>query len=508
MKQTPKLSKSRIQSGRQCHKRLWLELHQPKTVAWTESAQARMVEGTRFGEIARDLLGGGVLIEADHMHVHEALSDTAAALERPAESVPMLFEPAFLHEDVRVRVDAFERHRDYDVLVEVKSTTSVKEEHLWDCAIQTWVARGAGRNVTRIMHGHINNQFVYRVEGDYRGLLKQVDITSGVEPLLPAIPDIVEELKRVAAAPMPAISTGSHCSEPYPCPFLDHCRSMEPAGPEFPIDLLPRAGALIDRLAAAGYRDLREVPVDELTNATHRRVAEATRSGSTFVSDELPDILDAIPYPRYYVDFETISFVVPRWFGTRPFQQLPFQFSCHVEKRDGTLRHEAFLDVTGDSPLHGFVENLLRVLKSRGAVLVWSQGFEGACLRELAEMFPQHAPALLAIIERMVDLLPIYRNHYYHRDMQGSWSIKAVLPTIAPDLDYADLGVGDGSTAQAAYREAVDTETSTERRAELRDQLLAYCERDTLAMVRLANWRPRTCRAYPRSATPKSGKRV
>lgn len=508
MKQTPKLSKSRIQSGRQCHKRLWLELHQPKTVAWTESAQARMVEGTRFGEIARDLLGGGVLIEADHMHVHEALSDTAAALERPAESVPMLFEPAFLHEDVRVRVDAFERHRDYDVLVEVKSTTSVKEEHLWDCAIQTWVARGAGRNVTRIMHGHINNQFVYRVEGDYRGLLKQVDITSGVEPLLPAIPDIVEELKRVAAAPMPAISTGSHCSEPYPCPFLDHCRSMEPAGPEFPIDLLPRAWALIDRLAAAGYRDLREVPVDELTNATHRRVAEATRSGSTFVSDELPDILDAIPYPRYYVDFETISFVVPRWFGTRPFQQLPFQFSCHVEERDGTLRHEAFLDVTGDSPLHGFVENLLRVLKSRGAVLVWSQGFEGARLRELAEMFPQHAPALLAIIERMVDLLPIYRNHYYHRDMQGSWSIKAVLPTIAPDLDYADLGVGDGSAAQAAYREAVDTETSPERRAELRDQLLAYCERDTLAMVRLANWRPRTCRAYPRSATPKSGKRV
>lgn len=485
-----RLSKSRIQSGRQCHKRLWLELHQPRASAWTASAQTRLDEGTRFGEVARDLLGGGVLIEADHLHVREALAETAMLLSRPASAVQMLFEAAFSHDGVRVRVDGFERHDDHDTLIEVKSTTSVKSEHLWDCAIQTWVARGAGRNVTRILHGHVDNQFVYRVEGDYHGLLKLVDITAEVDALLPSIPGIVAELKRVAADPMPAITTGRRCFEPYECPFLAHCRATEPAGPEFPIDLLPRAGALIERLAAAGYRDLRKVPAEEFNSATHLRVADVTRTGSTFVSADLPGILGAIPYPRYYLDFETITFVVPRWLGTRPFQQLPFQFSCHIETHDGAIRHDAFLDVSDGSPLQKFVEKLLRVVVGRGPVLVWNQGFEGARLRELAERFPQHAPALLAIVDRMVDLLPIYRKHYYHRDMHGSWSIKAVLPTIAPDLDYSDLAVGDGYAAQSAYLEATDVETSAERRAELRAQLLVYCERDTFAMVRLAQWRP------------------
>jgi hypothetical protein len=483
----PRLSKSRIQSGRQCHKRLWLELHERNAIKWTSSAQARLDEGTRFGDLARDLLGGGVLIAADHLHVHEAMADTAAQLARPEAEAPMLFEPAFLHEGVRVRVDAFQRHGDRDTLIEVKSTTSVKQEHLWDCAIQTWVARGAGRNVTRIMLGHVDNRFVYRTEEDFQGLLKLVDITTEVEDLLPQIPGIVEELKRVTADAMPAITTGGQCFDPYECPFLAHCRAAEPPGPDFPVDVLPRAGALVERLTKAGYLDLSDVPEAELQNAIQRRVAHATSSGTTFVSDELPHLLAAIAYPRAYLDFETITFVVPRWLGTRPFQQLPFQFSCHTDVHNGAMRHDAFLDVSGQSPLLGFVEALLRVVAGAESVIVWNQGFEGARLRELAERFPQHADALLAIVDRMVDLLPMYRKHYYHRDMRGSWSIKAVLPTIAPDLDYAVLEVADGGEAQKAYLQASSPETSAHEREQLRSHLLAYCERDTWAMFRLAH---------------------
>ena len=486
MTMTPNLSKSRIQSGRQCHKRLWLELHEPGASNWTPTAQARLDEGTRFGELAQDLLGGGALVAADHRHVREALSETAELLSRSHTEIPMLFEAAFTHKDVRVRVDGFQRHGDHDVLIEVKSTTSVKDEHLWDCAIQTWVARGAGRNVTGIQLGHIDNSFSYCVEGDYRGLLKLVDITNGVEELLPRIPGIVAELKQVAAGTKPAITTGKHCTEPYDCPFLSHCRVEEPAGPEFPIDVLPRVGVLLDRLTAAGYRDLREVPEAELTRDVHRRVAEATRTGTTFVSDQLHQLLAEIPYPRYYLDFETINFVVPRWLHTRPFQQLPFQFSCHIEDADGSMRHTAFLDISGTSPLEKFVERLVDTIAAKCSVLVWNQGFEGARLRELAERFPDHADALLQIVDNMVDLLPIYRNHYYHRDMRGSWSIKAVLPTIAADLAYSDLAVSDGGEAQAAYLSASHPSTSDDERERLRSGLLKYCERDTWAMVRLA----------------------
>lgn len=481
------LSKSRVQSGRQCHKRLWLELHDPKASRWSTSAQTRLDEGTRFGDLARDLLGGGVLISADHLHVDEALSETAALLARPDAEAPMLFEPAFSHEGVRVRVDGFQRHGDHDTLIEVKSTTAVKPEHLWDCAIQTWVARGTGRNVTRVMHGHVDTSFRYQTEGDYQGLLKLVDITTEVETLVPQIPRIVEELKQMSVGPMPAITTGSRCFAPYECPFLSHCRATEPPGPTFPIDLLPRAGALVEKLANAGYLDLRDVPETELRNPTHRRIASATRTGETFVSDDLQNLLANIEYPRSYLDFEAIAFVVPRWLGTSPFQQLPFQFSLHTESRDGAVRHNAFLDTSGQSPLLGLVENLLDAIAPNGSVVVWNQGFEGARLRELSELFPQYAESLLAIVDRMVDLLPIYRRHYYHREMRGSWSIKAVLPTIAPGLDYRELDVTDGGEAQRAYLQACDSGTSEGVREQLRTQMLAYCERDTWAMVRLAH---------------------
>lgn len=499
----PRLSKSRIQSGRQCHKRLWLETYEPDVVQWSDAAQARLDEGTRFGELARELLGGGLLIEADHMHVREALEQTRAALERPRNEVTRIFEAAFEHRGVRVRVDALERGMRSDTLIEVKSTTSVKEDHIWDCAIQTWVLRGAGRPVRKIKLAHVNNQFVYAKPGDYAGLLAIEDITKDVETLLPKIPGIVVKLKKVVAGPRPEIATGSHCDTPYGCPFFDHCRSKDPAPPEYPIDALPRGGKLVELLRTEGYLDIRDVPHDLFEKDLHKRVAAATRDGKPFVSEELARILDAIAYPRYYLDFETISFAVPRWLKTKPFEQLPFQFSCHIETAPGSMRHEHFLDLSGDSPIAAFACRLIEVCGTAGPILVWNQGFEGSRARMLARMFPKQRAELLRIVDRMVDLLPIYREHYYHRDMYGSWSIKSVLPTIAPNLDYGDLAVSDGHAAQSVYLEAINVGTSAGRRAELHAQLHVYCERDTLAMVQLAHWRPKADLRTSHDAAPK-----
>ncbi|NCT66665.1 MAG: DUF2779 domain-containing protein [Rhodanobacteraceae bacterium] len=495
---TPRLSKSRVQSGRQCHKRLWLELHRRDAAQWSEAAQAVLDAGTQFGELARELLGGGVLIEADHLHVDDALAETAAALALPRRQAPRLFEAAFSHRGVRVRVDALERGRRGDTLVEVKSTASVKDEHLWDCAIQTWVARGAGRAIAKVVLAHVDTAFVYQTPGDYRGLLHRVDITAEVEARLPEIPRLVAELKRVAAGPMPAIATGAHCAQPYDCPFFEHCRAAEPPGPEYPVDLLPHAVGVIARLLAAGYTDLRKVPTSALPPGRLQRIARVTRTGRAHVSPKLPRLLAAIAYPRYYLDFETVSFVVPRWPGTRPFQPVPFQFSCHVEQRPGELAHADFLDLSGASPLRAFAECLLATLGTHGPVLVWNRGFEAAPLRDLAALFPDLADALLGVAERLLDLLPLYRAHYYHRDMRGSWSIKRVLPTVAPELAYDELAIGDGNAAQAGYLEAIDAATPPQRRAALHAELSAYCRRDTEAMLRLMT--PPAPRRAPRAA--------
>lgn len=484
------LSKSRFQSGRQCHKRLWLEVHRRDLIRFDANSQARFDEGNRFGELSRELLGGGAVIDAGPLEAERAQAETQALLEQPVKQVPRIFEAAFEHDGVRVRADALLRGSVDDELVEVKSSTSVKDEYLWDCAVQSWVMRGAGLPLKKIRVGHVNNQFVLEREGDYQGLLHQEEVTGQVEPLIAEVPGIVRTLKAVVTGEQPAIATGKHCSDPYPCPFIEHCKAQEPPTPDYPVEILPYGGKLAEQLKAEGFHDLRDVPEERLSNEKHLRVWHASRSGTAIVSPELANTLEALPFPRCYLDYETIGPVVPRWVGTKPFQQVPFQFSCHIEQADGSIAHKAFLDISGDAPMQGFVDALIEACGKDGPILVWNQSFEAGRTREMAALFPHKADALLALVARMVDLLPIYRDFYYHPAQMGSWSIKKVLPTIAPELDYSDLEVGDGSMAQEAWLEAVQPATEPARKEQLRVAMLKYCERDTWAMVKLARWRP------------------
>jgi hypothetical protein len=493
------LSKSRIQSGRQCPKRLWLEVYARGLAKWDKSSLVQIDQGTEFGRLARDLLGPGVLIKADHSDFLGALAETKAVLSRPREDIPRIFEGAFEFADVRVRVDALSQGQNGNELIEIKSATSVKRgkksapgtgEHIWDAAIQTWVVRGSGTPVQKVLLGHIDNKFVYESDGDYNGLLTQVDITADVEALLPQVPELIAALKEIIATSEPTITTGAQCTKPYPCPFFDHCRSSEPSPPEYPLTCLPRARALIGRLLNKGYRDIRDLPENVVPNDLHKRIVAATKSQKRFISPDLTRILESIPYPRFYLDFETVAFATPRWIGTRPYQQVPFQFSCHKELAPEVIQHDVFLDLSGACPLAPFADRLIEVLGSAGPIIVWNESFERLRIQELARAIPTKRGELLGIVSRLVDLLPIYREHYYDPGMRGSWSIKAVLPTVAADLRHSDLEISDGGEAQAAYVEAIAPYTSAARRDELRANLLSYCERDTLAMLRLTAPRP------------------
>jgi hypothetical protein len=200
------------------------------------------------------------------------------------------------------------------------------------------------------------------------------------------------------------------------------------------------------------------------------------------------ETLVALSFPRYYIDFETFQPAVPVWAGTRPYQQTPYQWSCHIERKSGPLEHLEFLSHDGSDPRRPFAETLIKAVRARGPVFVYNASFEGGRLNESGEAFPDLAPALDAISARFVDLLPLARNHYYHRDMRGSWSIKAVLPTIAPELSYDGLGVADGAMAAEAFAEMLHPQTEPKRATEIRQALLEYCGRDTLAMVKIAHF--------------------
>jgi len=260
-----------------------------------------------------------------------------------------------------------------------------------------------------------------------------------------------------------------------------------PEESEYPLEVLfGRKGILISELRELGYHDARHVPAEYL-NAKQSMIQRASKTGKVkFDKRAAKQAMAALLYPRYYLDFETVSPIIPRWEGTSPSSpHVPFQWSCHIEYAPGKLRHDMFLDVSGADPRRGCAESLIKVLAKEGPVFAFS-AFEKSRISELAQRFPDLAPALLSINARVVDLLPMARQHYYHPAMKGSWSIKAVLPTIAPDLRYDEMEVGNGVDAQNAYSEIVHPETTKERKQQLTEGLREYCALDTLAMVRLA----------------------
>lgn len=482
----PGLSKSRILAYLQCPKRLYLSVHHPELEEESADATARFQAGHQVGALAQAMYPDGILIGGEQNDLSAALAETRLVL-RDHPDKP-LFEATFEHEGTLVRADLLLPEKGGYRMVEVKSSTSVKDYYLADCAVQRWVTEKNGVELTGVGLMHIDNQFVYPGGNLYRGLLTEADVTEVIHPMVEQVPGWIAAGQQILAGEIPDVETGDQCSNPYSCFFYRHCSAGEP---EYPVSLLPgKEGKSIAReLKVEGFRDLREVPPERLNSPQLQKILRVTVSGQAEVDPEAADALAILPYPRYYLDFETIQFAVPIWVGTRPYQQLPFQWSCHIERAPGELEHLSFLDISGGAPMRGFAESLIDAMGNDGPILVYNQGFENARIRELAIMFPDLAERLASLTERVVDLLPIARQHYYHPAMKGSWSIKAVLPTIAPELDYSALAeVQDGGMAQAAFLEAIEPGIAEIRRENLRHALLEYCQLDTLAMVRLAHF--------------------
>ncbi len=472
------LSKTRVMSGLQCIKRLYLEVYHPELVEADQPEDIRVIHGQEVGYLAQILYPEGVLIE-NPTDSKRAIVDTRKNMGKASSG---LFEAAFEYDEVLVRTDIFVEDEGYQV-TEVKAATTVKDYYLQDCAIQAWVLASAGYEPRSIRLAYVNREFVYRGDGDYTGFFIWKDVTSDIRPLMKTMADQVQELKAALEGDVPNIAVGEHCNKPFPCPFIAVCT---PQTTEYPVSLLPRGKRIACELMDDGIEDIRDVPEGYLENVTWERIRRVTKSGQYELDDVLVDTINILEWPRYYLDFETIQFAVPIWKDTRPYSQLPFQWSCHIENRPGDLEHAEFLDVSGDSPLRGFAESLIETLGSEGPIMVYS-AFEKSRLEELAVRFADLAPNLNGLIERLFDLLPLTRQHYYHPDMRGSYSIKAVLPTVAPQLDYKVLEqVHDGGEAQVAYMEMIDSETTSRRKMQLEQALLEYCKLDTLAMVKLA----------------------
>jgi hypothetical protein len=485
------LSKTKLLAYLQCPKRLWLEIHKKDLRADSLATEAGFVEGNKVGDMARQIYDPERTGELIDVRVLGFTAAFARSSELLASAVP-IFEAGFSAEGGLAFADVMLPVREAGQrawrMVEVKSSTQVKDYHRDDIAIQAFIARSAGVQLSGIALAHIDSSWVYPGGGDYQGLLLENDLTEEAFGRAEEVQTWIAGAQVIAnKRKEPLRATGSHCDQPYACGFLAHCQGQEPQA-QYPVHWLPRiqTKALKEHIEEEGAGDLRHVP-DGLLSDRQLRVKKHTLSNKVFF-DGAGAAADMAPHklPAYFLDFETIQFAVPIWQGTRPYQQIPFQFSVHRLGRTGKLDQQSFLDLSGEDPSRRFAQALIAQCGKQGPVFVYNAGFETARIRELAQRFPELAPSLLAINERVVDLLRVAEQRYYHPSQQGSWSIKKVLPAVAPDLRYSDLeGVQDGGMAMKAFLEAIAAVTTGIRKTQIEKQLLDYCGLDTYAMVRL-----------------------
>ncbi len=483
---SPQLSKSRYMAGLQCLKRLYLESYRRELAdPIDQGRQAIFDAGTAVGELARQRFPGGRLV-GEQYYEHEQAVRTTRRLLRSVP-VPPLYEAAFTFEGIRIRVDILHKRGGpgFD-LVEVKSSTSVKPEHIPDVAIQLHVLEGSGIPVETAWLMQVNTSYVYQGGPyDLERLFSLEDVTERARALVAEnIPgDLARMWDSLQQDAEPDIETGGHCEKPYRCSFFGHCHRNEP---EYPVRQLPRLGEkLWARLREAGIQNIGGVSADfPGLSQMQLRVRDSVATGAPFVGPDLAGALDAISYPVSFMDFETFAPALPLYVGSRPYETIPFQWSLHIRDADGGLTHRAFLNGDGDDPRERFVVSLLDAVPSQGSIVVYS-GYEKARLTDMARLFPQHESRLQALCDRLFDLLKVARDHYYHPGFHGSYSLKSTLPALVPDLGYSDLGIQAGDVASVAYVRMIADDTPESEKTRIREALLAYCQRDTEALVRV-----------------------
>jgi predicted RecB family nuclease len=464
-------------------KRLYLQVHQPELATQPDAAaEAIIQQGHEVGMLARRLFPGGE--EVCECSLDQAIRTTRELVAKP--EISAVFEAVFEHQNVVVKVDIFHRRRDGRWrLIEVKSTSDLKDQHIEDVAIQYRVVSRCGVDVASACLAHVNRNYVYQGgDIDVWRFFRIKNLTRRVQRLQPKLTfQLRSEFTVLGMPKAPDVAPGRHCLQPVTCEFYDRCNLPRP---DDHIGYLPRIHAsAMEELEEMGIESIREIPDDFELSEIQRRAATCVQTGEPWFSPELRDVLGELVYPLFFADFETVNPAIPRYAGMRPYDHLPFQWSVHVQRQPGAEpEHLEFLATDASDSRREFISSLCDALGDCGSMVVYSS-FESQRLSDLATWLPEYAERINAIQSRLCDLLPVVREHTYHPVYAGSYSIKSVLPALVPEMTYDGLEVANGQDAGIAWESLVSGRLPHKERDRITKALLDYCGQDTLAMVKL-----------------------
>ncbi len=489
-READRLSKSRFTAGKQCHKLLWWRVHEPLAVELQPDKvlQDRFDQGAQVGALARERFVDGVLIrladrndESDRTwdeRDDERVNATRLVLESGAYTI---FEGSFFADNTFVTCDILLRESDGWRLIEVKSTNSAKEEHHIDAAIQVHVLELCGVKVSAVEIMHLNKECHFPV---LTNLFERTVVTEEVRALLPGIHNEIKAQLAMLRGPLPDVPIGLRCSEPYDCPFQERCWPKDPdhISNLYLIGRKKRCQENMD----AGIHRISAIPPKKKLSDTAKRQIRSMKEQRLIVEPNLARALEPFDVRLGFLDFETIVRAVPVWPDMIPWEQAAAQFSYHETSGDGTYMHEEFLAEGPDDARPRLTLKMIEATAHAERIVTYS-GFEKTRIRGLQEVVPSLRAELIELENKLIDLLPVLRDHVYHPDFHGSFSIKKVLTPLVPELTYSDLVIVDGLVASVEIARLlfVAGKISPEEVTRVRKDLLEYCKRDTWAMVKL-----------------------
>jgi len=482
------LSKSRFLEGLQCDKRVHLSInHRDLATPPDNAQQAIFDQGTHLGELAQQRWPDGHLVTAKYFEHEKAVAETQRLIADPL--VEVIFEAGFTELGVRIRADVMIRAEggiSWD-LIEVKGSTGSKPVYDADIAIQTLVIGAAGIHLRKKMLMAVDSSYVFDGDTiDVHQLFKLLDRTAEADAAQKDTKSTLAQMHDAISGSVPAVEPSPHCRKPYLCPFWEHCTSDVP---DNWIMQLPRLSPkAFNELRERHIEDIGEIPEGTGLTAPQELIRSSVASNQPWMSSGLKDTLLSTEDSINFLDFETFNPAVPIYKGTRPYERVPFQWSCHTKRGEEKLYHGEFLANGLEDPRRAFAESLIAQLRDSGPVVVYS-GFELGVIRDLEILCPDLGDELRAIAARIWDLLDVIRKNYYHLDFHGSYSIKSVVPALVPELAYEDLDVQSGEGASFAFQKlASNPHLDTPERKRIESDLKEYCARDTLAMVKILEY--------------------
>ena len=474
----------------QCKKYLWLNKFKKEILPeeLDDNLKRLFESGYKIEDIAYKLYPNAVNAEAEEKNIKEMILKTKHLMK---EKAPIIFQATISGKNLFARADIIRYNKEMGAwdIIEVKSATEIKDIYIDDLSFQKICFEKAGVKVGKIFLMHVNNQYIKDGEIDPQEFFIINEITEAVnENLEETNIQIKNALEILKIKEEPDVQILRQCKKPYTCPFIFYCWKDFPDHSIYSIGSSLINEKNLKTLLDAGIIEIKDIPSELLKKEKLIKHHHAVKHDLVHIEKEnIKEELSEIKYPIYYLDYETYAPAIPIIDAYRPYQRVVFQYSLHVqESPNSELKHYYFLANDLPDPTIALSKTLAERIGKTGSVIAWNMGFEKGCNTEMGRRAPEYQEFYEDINNRTVDLMIVFKKGFYvHKEFRGSASLKKVLPVLVPELSYNDLDIGEGMLASNTWGDMVTKNISQEEKDEIYNNLLAYCELDTLAMVKI-----------------------